>query len=45
MPNDKHNHPDLISMDDLRRAAQAANMSVEDAAKNIADAVGLHCNK
>jgi hypothetical protein len=30
-------------MDDLKKAAQAANESVEDAAKNIADSVGLSC--
>jgi hypothetical protein len=45
MPNDKHNNPDLITMDDLQRAARAANMSVDDAAKNIADSVGLNCKK
>jgi hypothetical protein len=45
MPNDKHNNPDLITMDDLQRAAKAANMSVDDAAMNIADSVGLNCKK
>lgn len=45
MPHDKHNNPDLISIDDLDRAAKAANMSPDDAAKNIADSVGLKCNK
>jgi hypothetical protein len=45
MPHDKHNNPDLITIDDLERAARAANMSVDDAAKNIADAVGIECNK
>ncbi|MGA9140613.1 MAG: hypothetical protein WBZ29_10340 [Methanocella sp.] len=45
MPNDKHNNPDLISMDDLQRAAKAANMSVEEAAQNIADALGMKCDK
>jgi hypothetical protein len=45
MPNDKHNNPDLITMDDLQRAAKAANMSPDDAAKNIADSVGLNCKK
>jgi hypothetical protein len=44
-PNDKHNKPELITMDDLQKAAKAANMSPDDAAKNIADAVGLNCNK
>jgi hypothetical protein len=45
MPNEKHDKPELISMDDLKRAAQAANINVDEAAKNIADAVGLSCNK
>lgn len=45
MQHDKHNNPDLITRDDLERAARAANMSLEDAAKNIADAVGLKCQK
>jgi hypothetical protein len=45
MPNDKHNNPDLISMDDLQRAARAANMSPEEAALNIADALGMKCDK
>ncbi len=45
MPHDKHNNPGLITIDDLESAAKAANMSVEDAAKNIADAVGLNCKK
>jgi hypothetical protein len=45
MPNDKHNNPDLITMDDLQRAAKAANMKADDAAKNIADSVGLNCKK
>ena len=43
MPHDKHNNPNLITIEDLQKAAQAANMNVEDAAKNIADAVGLNC--
>jgi hypothetical protein len=45
MPNDKHNNPNLITMNDLEKAAKAANMSVEDAATNIADAIGLNCKK
>ncbi len=45
MPEDKHNNPNLITMSDLEKAAKAANMSTEDAAKNIADAVGLNCTK
>ncbi len=45
MPEDKHNNPNLITRSDLEKAAKAANMSVEDAAKNIADSVGLNCKK
>ena len=45
MPEDKHNNPNLITMSDLEKAAKAANMSIEDAAKNIADSVGLNCKK
>lgn len=45
MPHDKHNNPDLISIEDLQRAAKAANMDVDDAVKNIADSVGMKCNK
>ncbi|OPY30215.1 MAG: hypothetical protein A4E28_00462 [Methanocella sp. PtaU1.Bin125] len=43
MPNDRHNNPDLITQEDLDKAAKAANMSAKDAAKNIADAEGLNC--
>jgi hypothetical protein len=43
--HDKHNNPNNITLDDLEKAAKAANQSVEDAAKNIADAVGLRCDK
>lgn len=43
MPHDKHNNPSLITIDDLDKAAKAANMSPEDAAKNIASSVGLSC--
>jgi hypothetical protein len=42
---DKHNKPELITKTDLERAAKAANMSAEDAAKNIAESIGLKCNK
>ena len=42
-PNDNHGNRDLITMDELQRAAKAANESVEDAAKNIAESVGLRC--
>jgi hypothetical protein len=45
MPHDRHNNPNLITIEDLERAAQAANMSTKDAAENIADAVGLNCTK
>ncbi|WP_173332306.1 hypothetical protein [Methanocella paludicola] len=45
MPHDRHNNPNLITIDDLERAAQAANMSTKDAAENIADAVGLSCKQ
>lgn len=45
MPNDRHNNPDLITQEDLDRAAKAANMSATDAAQNIADAEGLSCKK
>jgi hypothetical protein len=45
MPEEKHNNPNLISMSDLEKAAKAANMSIEDVAKNIADSVGLSCKK
>ncbi len=45
MPNEKHGKSELITKDDLDRAAKAANMSPQDAAKNIADAEGLKCNR
>jgi len=45
MPHDKHNNPALITIDDLAEAAKAAGMSAEDAAMNIASAVGLSCKK
>ncbi len=45
MPNDKHNNPNLITLNDLVNAAKAANMSIEEAATNIADAIGLNCKK
>jgi len=45
MPNDRHNNPDLITQEDLDKAAKAAKMSSQDAAQNIADAEGLKCNK
>lgn len=42
-PNNDHGNPDLITMDELQKAAKAANQSVDDAAKNIAESVGLNC--
>jgi hypothetical protein len=45
MPNDRHNSKDLITQEDLDKAAKAANMSPQDAAKNIADAEGLKCGR
>jgi len=42
-PNDKHGNPSNITMDELKKAAQAANENVEDVAKNIAESVGLNC--
>lgn len=42
-PNDNHGNRDLITMDELQKAAGAANQSIEDAAKNIAESVGLSC--
>lgn len=41
--NDNHGNPDLITMNELQKAAKAANQDLEDAAKNIAQAVGLSC--
>ncbi|BAI62163.1 hypothetical protein MCP_2091 [Methanocella paludicola SANAE] len=43
--HDKHNNPNNITLDDLEKAAKSAGMSVEDAARNIANAVGLACEK
>lgn len=45
MPHDRHNNPNLITIDDLDKAARAANMSSQEAAQNIADAMGLSCKK
>ena len=36
-PNEKHGNPDNITLDDLRRAATAANIEPEQAADNIHD--------
>jgi hypothetical protein len=38
-PNDKHGDDRHITMDDLRAAAQASEISVDEAARNIADGV------
>ena len=45
MPNEKHGKSELITQDDLEKAAKAANMSPKDAAMNIADAEGCNCKK
>jgi hypothetical protein len=37
-PNEKHGNPDHITLDDLRRAAKAADIEPEQAADNIHDA-------
>ncbi len=42
-PNNDHGNSKLITMDELKQAADAAKMSVDDAAKNIAESVGLSC--
>ncbi|WP_230742933.1 hypothetical protein [Methanooceanicella nereidis] len=44
-PHDKHGNPAHITIDELEKAAKAANMSKEEAAKNIAESVGLKCGK
>lgn len=45
MRNERHNNPDLITQEDLEKAAKAAKMSPQDAARNIADAEGLKCSR
>lgn len=37
VPNDDHGDPRNITMDDLKAAADAAGMDIEDAAANIVD--------
>ncbi len=37
-PNEKHGNPDHITLDDLKRAAKAAEIEPEQAADNIHDA-------
>lgn len=44
-PNENHDNPNNITLTELQRAAKAANETVEDAAKNIAESVGLNCKK
>ena len=44
-PNEDHGNKDLITRAELDKAAKAAGMSTEDAAKNIASSVGLNCKK
>jgi hypothetical protein len=34
-PNEKHGNPDNITLEDLKRAAKAANIEPEQAADNI----------
>jgi hypothetical protein len=36
-PNERHGNPDHITLDDLKRAAKAANIEPEQAADNIHD--------
>ena len=36
-PNEKHGNPDHITLDDLKRAAKAAEIEPEQAADNIHD--------
>ncbi len=43
--HDMHNNPHNITLDDLENAAKAADQGVEEAARNIADAVGFNCKK
>ena len=38
-PNKTHNNPDHITMQDLEKAARAANISPEQAARNISQGV------
>jgi hypothetical protein len=40
MPNDDHGDPAHITYDDLKRAADAAEISVEEAVENLNQAVG-----
>lgn len=37
-PNEDHGNPDNITLEDLKRAARAANIQPEQAADNIHDA-------
>lgn len=38
-PNERHGDERHITLDDVRKAAQASEISVDDAARNIADGV------
>ena len=38
-PNERHGHDRHITLDDVRAAAQASEVSVDEAARNIADGV------
>jgi hypothetical protein len=38
-PNERHGDERHITMDDMRAAAQASEISVDEAARNIADGV------
>ena len=38
-PNDRHGDDRHITMDDVRAAAEASEISVDEAARNIADGV------
>jgi len=42
-PNEAHGNPNNITLDEIQKAAKAANESVEYVAKNIAESVGLSC--
>jgi hypothetical protein len=42
-PENDHGNKDLITREELDKAAKAAGMSPEDAAKNIASSMGLSC--
>jgi hypothetical protein len=39
-PNENHDDPRNITMDDLQQAADAAGVSIDEAARNIAESAG-----